>query len=497
MRGLKYRLVSSYTLRKGDPARTNTDVVVIGVTGDRSKPRVAPGGEAVAAAYGRRFGALLASEAFEPTAGTAIRLRTDDTVRASTLVVVGMGAGTDPDHVAIRRAAGVAARNLGNSGSVALALPARDEVEVRAVVEGFSSGGTGTDGATDVSILTDVARRQDVRGALERAEVVEELLATARDWVNEPPNLLTPLALAEAAVELGKGSTVSTEVYDADRLAELRCGGILAVGLSSANHPCLLRLHHEPPKGVEPVARIALVGKGITYDSGGLTIKPGSSMATMKFDMAGAAAVIATIHAAARLELPVEIVAWAPLAENMISGTAMRPGDVITAYDGTTIEIANTDAEGRLLLADALALARESSPDAIVEISTLTGLCVTALGHKVAGLFGSDDQVAAVRAAADAAGELVWPLPVPDHIVRAVRDTTMADLLQHNWVRWGSSSFAAAFLRHFAGDTPFAHIDIAGPAWNGGEAWGDVPAGGTGFGVRTMVQYLIDLSESR
>ena len=477
-------------MRKGDPARTNTDVVVIGVTGDRSKPRVAPGGESVAAAYGRRFGALLAAEAFEPTAGTALRLRTDDTIRASTLLVVGMGSTPETDHVAIRRAAGVAARNLGNSSSVAIALPARDENEVRAVVEGFSSGGAGVEGASNVSVLTDAARRQDLKDAVGRAEVVEALLTTARTWVNEPPNLLTPTALAEAALKLGKGSAVTTEVYDADRLAELDCGGILAVGRSSANPPCLVRLHHRPSN---PVARIALVGKGVTYDSGGLTIKPGSSMATMKFDMAGAAAVIATVHAAARLELPVEIVAWAPLAENMLSGSAMRPGDVITTHDGTTVEITNTDAEGRLLLADALSLAREDAPDAIVEISTLTGPCVTALGHKVAGLFGSDDQVAAVRAAAEAAGEMVWPLPLPDHIVKSVRDTTMADLLQHNWVRWGSSSFAAAFLAHFAGDTPFAHLDIAGPAWNGDEAWGDVPAGGTGFGVRTLVQYLVDL----
>ncbi len=483
--------MSEYTLRKGDPARTNTDVVVIGVTGTAGKPRVAPGGEPVAAAYGRRFGALLAAEAFDPEARSAVRVRTDDTIRAATLVLVGMGSEPEPDHVAIRRAAGVAARQLGNSGSVALALPAGDAEEVRAVVEGFASGGAGTDRPANISVLSDAARRQDVTAALKRAEVVEELLATARDWVNEPPNLLTPAALAAAATKL-RSPRVTAEVYDADRLAELGCGGILSVGLSSANPPCLVRLHHKPEA---PVARIALVGKGITYDSGGLTLKPGSSMATMKFDMAGAAAVIATIHAAARLDLPVEIIAWAPLAENMLSGTAMRPGDVVTTHDGTTVEITNTDAEGRMLLADALSLARADEPEAIVEISTLTGPAVTALGHKVAALFGTDDQLALVRSAADAAGELAWPLPVPDHIVKAVQDTTMADLLQHNWVRWGSSSFAAAFLFHFAGDTPFAHIDIAGPAWNGERPWGDVPAGGTGFGVRTLVQYLVDRAE--
>jgi leucyl aminopeptidase len=486
--------VTTYTLRQGDPARTNTDVVVIGVSGNASNQRVAPGGEAVAAAYGRRFGSLLAAEAFTPDPGSVFRLRTDNTVRAATLVIVGLGPDAEPDHVAIRRAAGTAARHLGNSGSVAMALPAREADEVRAVVEGFHSGADDTDRPQHVSILTPTPRRADIAAALERAEIVEELAERARGWVNQPPNLLTPAALADAAVALAKGSTVTTEVYDAARLAELGCGGILGVGLSSANAPCLARLHYHPQA---PVARVALVGKGVTYDSGGLTISSGSSMAAMKNDMAGAAAVIAATHAAASLKLPIEVIGWAPLAENMVSGAAMRPGDVLTTHNGTTVEITNTDAEGRLLLADALALASEDEPEAIVEISTLTGPCITALGHKVAGLFGSEDQVALVRAAAQAAGELVWPMPIPDHIAKSVTDTTMADLLQHNWVRWGSPSFAAAFLSHFAGEIPFAHLDIAGPAYNAGAAWGDVPRGGTGYGVRTLVQYLVDRSEDR
>jgi leucyl aminopeptidase len=279
---------------------------------------------------------------------------------------------------------------------------------------------------------------------------------------------------------------VSTEILEPRELAALGCGGILAVGQASAHPPRLLRMawSHD-----EPRLRVAIVGKGITYDSGGLTIKPGSSMATMKFDMAGAAAVIAATHAIAGLDLEVDLRSYAPMAENAVSGDAMRPGDVITMHDGQSVEIRNTDAEGRLILADALALATEDEPDLILEISTLTGPCVIALGDRIAGLFGDDDPVALVEAAALQARELVWRLPIPDTTVTKVKsESRVADLLQHDWVRWGSASYAAAFLTQFVGTIPFAHLDIAGPAWNGRGPSGDQPAGATGFGVRTLVE---------
>jgi leucyl aminopeptidase len=245
----------------------------------------------------------------------------------------------------------------------------------------------------------------------------------------------------------------------------------------------------------KPVASVVLVGKGITYDSGGLTIKPGGSMATMKYDMAGAGAVVAATHAIAALDLPVAVTTYAPMAENLISGAATRPGDVIRTYGGKTVEVTNTDAEGRLLLADALGLAVEDRPNLILEISTLTGPCVTALGDRVAGVFGDDDPVRRLEEAARARGELVWRLPIPERIEEQVRtDSGVADVLQHNWVRWGSASFAAAFLCQFTDGVPFAHLDIAGPAWNGGAAWGQVPAGATGFGVRTLVEAVAALA---
>jgi leucyl aminopeptidase len=501
--------VTTYTLRKGNPATTRTDVVVVGIGRDaRGRLVAAAGAEPVAAAYGRRFEPLLRSLGVSGGRGSALRVPTGGTVKAATLVVVGLGEVDTVDADVVRRAAGVAARQLDNAASVAVALPAPDAAHVRAVVEGFRSGGyryaghksaAPPAGVADVVVLSEAARRQDAIGALRTAVLVEDLADRVRDWVNEPPNELTPARLAEAAVGLGterrKAATVRAEVWDAARLEELGCGGILAVGNGSANPPRLLRLSWSHP---EPVARLALVGKGITYDSGGLTIKPGGSMASMKFDMAGAGAVVAATHAIAELGIPVAVTTYAPMAENMISGTSMRPGDVLRTYGGKTVEVTNTDAEGRLLLADALGMAVEDEPDLILEISTLTGPCVTALGDRVAGLFGDDGPVARVREAAAARGELVWPMPIPEQIEEQVRtDSRIADVLQHNWVRWGSASFAAAFLHQFTGTVPFAHLDIAGPAWNGGTAWGQVPAGATGFGVRTIVEAAARLTTDR
>ena len=227
-------------------------------------------------------------------------------------------------------------------------------------------------------------------------------------------------------------------------LEKLGCGGILGVGGGSANGPRLVKLTWAPE---DARASVAFVGKGVTYDSGGLTIKPGSSMATMKYDMGGAAAVLAATFAIAELGLPVGVTTYAPMAENMVSGDAMRPGDVLTMYDGQTVEVTNTDAEGRLILADALAMAAEGDHDAIIDVATLTGPCIVALGEKVAGVFGDDDTTAAVEAAAEVSGEMLWRLPIPDETHEAVRtESKIADLLQHNWVRWGSALFAAAFL---------------------------------------------------
>ncbi|MCW2759103.1 MAG: Leucyl aminopeptidase, partial [Nocardioidaceae bacterium] len=403
---------------------------------------------------------------------------------------------------AVRRAAGVAARNVGNAASVAIALPATDAETVRAVVDGFVSGGYDyvghkqgrrkkDDNVAEVAVLSPVARHQDAVTAFETAQVVGRYADLVRDLVNTPPNLLRPSSFAAQVAALSKGRkpAVTATVLDEKELADLGCGGILGVGMGSDDPPRLVRLEYRPK---DAVGHVALVGKGITYDSGGLTIKPGSSMATMKNDMAGAATVVAAIHALAELEVPVAVTAYAPMAENMVSGRAMRPGDVLTMYGGTTVEVTNTDAEGRLVLADALAMAAETDVDAIVEVSTLTGPCVTALGDRIAGLFGDEPVMDEVDAAAAATGELMWRLPLLEETKARIRsEAKVADLLQHNWVRWGSASWAAAFLTAFVGDKPFAHIDMAGPAYNSGSAWGHVPSGATGFGVPTLVEYVV------
>ncbi len=503
--------MTTYTLRKGSPARTRADLVVIGVARTSSGDLVAcPGGEDVASAYGRKFKPLLDGLGFSGDAGAVLRIPTAGTLKAGQLLVVGLGARDSLTTEKVRRAAGVAARSLGNAASVAVALPAGDVAHVRAVADGFLSGlygytrykskskGEGS-AVAEVALLSDVARQADAVAALETARTVSEMVDTARDWVNAPPNDLTPEKFADSVSALhkdrgGRKTKIKVEVLGVEELTALGCGGILGVGQGSAHPPRLVKLTWRP-KGAR--TSIALVGKGITYDSGGLTIKPGNSMATMKCDMGGAATVLAATFAIAALDLPVAVTTYAPMAENMPSGTAMRPGDVLTMYGGKTVEVTNTDAEGRLILADAIAMAAEQEPDAIIDVATLTGACVVALGERVAGVFGDEGPRAAILEAAEAAGELFWPLPIPEQSHTAVRtESKIADVLQSNWVRWGGALYAAAFLNEFTDDRPWAHLDIAGPAFNTGGPWGHVPAGATGFGVPTLVEYVAALGRS-
>jgi leucyl aminopeptidase len=501
-------VVTTYTLRKGSPAKTRTDLVVIGVAKTSKGDLVAcPGAEDVTSEYGRKFKPMLSSMGFKGDAGEVLRVPTAGAIKAGQLLVVGLGKQEALTIERVRRAAGVAARNVGNAASVALALPAHDAEHVRAVADGFLLGSysfkqyksrSEDTAVAEVSLLSDIARRQDAITALETAQIVADVVHQARDWVNTPPNDLTPEMFADSVVAFakkraGRGkSKLDIEVLGPEELAELGCGGILGVGLGSANPPRMVKLTWAPQ---DARAKVAFVGKGITYDSGGLTIKPGSSMATMKYDMGGAAAVIAATFAVAALELPVAVTTYAPMAENMVSGSAMRPGDVLTMFNRKTVEVTNTDAEGRLILADAIAMAAEESPDAIIDVATLTGPCIVALGEKVAGVFGDDETTAAVLEATEASGEMLWRLPIPDETREAVRtESKIADVLQHNWVRWGSALFAAAFLGEFVGDRPWAHLDIAGPAWNTGGPWGHVPAGATGYGISTLVEYVAALA---
>jgi leucyl aminopeptidase len=490
--------VTSYHLRGASPAKTRADAVVVGVVSTVKGVSVADGGEDVADAFGRSLRPLLSTLGFSGKAGEVARIPTGGRLASPLLVLVGMGPATDDRAamlLAVRRAAGVAARSTANAATVALALPAQDAASVRNVTEGYLLGGY-TFGrylskppeakAGTVTVLSPVARRHEVVAAFDEAQILAAAVATTRDWVNTPAGDLTPPLLAQEIVSVAKGTPVKVEVLDEVQLARLGCGGLLGVGSGSSAPPRLVELTYSP---TAPVAHLALVGKGITFDSGGLTIKPGNGMETMKCDMAGAAAVTQATLAIARLGLPVKVSAFACLAENMVSGSSMRPGDVLTIYGGRTVEVLNTDAEGRLVLADGLQRAVEREPDVIIDVATLTGHMVMALGTKVGAVFGDDAVVGPVIEAGRESGEKHWPMPIPADVVERVHGSKIADLAQHDWTRWGGGLMAAAFLREFTDGLPWAHLDIAGPGFNSGSAAGHLTGGGTGFAVTTLVDY--------
>lgn len=493
----------SFSLSSASPAKTRADAVVVGVHQTPRGVSLAPGADEVKTAYGRRLGALLTGLGVGGKVGEVTVVPTNAAIRAPLLVMVGLGeAGSDPVP-AVRRAAGVAARATTTAGTVALALPADSAELVAAAVLGYRLGGyTFTDfkssppagsATTDVLVLTAQARQQPFIDAADRAERIATATGTVRDWVNTPPGALGPPEFAEAVrtahrqATKGRGAPKLTlTVHDDESLAALGCGGILGVGQGSAKESRLVELSYAPP-GAD--LHLALVGKGVTFDSGGLTIKPAQAMTTMKCDMAGAATVIQATLVIAALGLPVRVSTFAPMAENMVSGAALRPGDVLTMYGGRTVEVLNTDAEGRLLLADGLGRAVAAEPDVIIDVATLTGAMIIALGDKMAGAMGSPDQVAALVEAGARAGETIWPMPIPDDIVERVRSSKIADVLQHDWGRWGGGLYAGAFLQEFTGDRPWVHLDIAGPAYNDGAATGHLTPGGTGFGVATLVEF--------
>ncbi|MCW2845880.1 MAG: Leucyl aminopeptidase [Nocardioides sp.] len=494
--------MTSYTLRSASPAKSKADAVVVGVVQTANGVDLAPGGEDVAKAYGRKLRPLLSTLGVTGKAGEVVKVPTSGVLGSPLLLLVGLGRSVDAD--AVRRASGAAARAATNAASVALALPADSPALVRAVTEGHALGGytfttykkdSKKDATTpgDVVVLSPVARKKEAVTAFGEAQVVARAVATTRDWVNTGPGDFRPPDFADAVVAagkaLGKGRgapRVTIKVHDEQALAELGCGGILGVGQGSSAPPRLVELTYSP-RGAK--THLALVGKGITFDSGGLTIKPAQGMQEMKSDMAGAAAVVQATFAIAALGLPIKVSTFAPMAENMLSGSAIRPGDVIAIYGGTTVEITNTDAEGRLVLADALARATELGPDVILDVATLTGAMVVALGDKVAGVMGTEEIVGRVLTASASAGEPTWPMPIPEEMKERITSSKVADLTQSDWVRWGGGLFAGAFLREFTGGLPWAHLDIAGPSFNSGGPSGHLTSGGTGWAVGTLVDY--------
>jgi leucyl aminopeptidase len=418
------------------------------------------------------------------------------------VVAVGLGEESDATVATYRRAAGTLARAAQRQRHVATDLldgaPERlDRPELaQAIGEGIVLGAyrytelkSDPDPSRIESLLVVGKGGKRIAAALERGRAIAEAVCLARDLVNQPGGTLTPTAFAERARELAASGGFSAEVLDRAAIEDHRLGGLLGVNRGSDEEPRFVKLAWEPER---PRATVALVGKGITFDSGGLSLKTAESMVGMKGDMAGAATVLAAFSALDTVQPRVRVLGFLPLTDNMPGGDATRVGDVLRIRNGTTVEVLNTDAEGRLILADALSLAGEAGPDAIVDLATLTGACMVALGTGIAGLMGNHDGfVAAVRAAADAAGEPVWPLPLPEDMRRQL-DSEVADMKNVGAGRWGGALIAGLFLKRFVPDgTPWAHLDIAGPA-DAMEDGSESPKGGTGFGVRTLLRLLSD-----
>ncbi len=488
--------MTSINLRKGPASKSATDAVVIGIVKQEDGTVAPHAPDDVADAFGRGFAGILKSLGATGKAGEVVKIPSGGKVKAPLVVAVGLDPSDPRNHESIRRAAGAASRALAGTTSVTYALPSDTPERVRAVTEGamlgnyaFTSYKTGDQRRPidQIVITSEVARNKAAQGAAEAAQVVARAVNMTRDWINTPAGDFVPAAFADAAVAAAKTSKVGVRVLDEVALEREGLGGLIGVGRGSVNPPRLVKLTYQPRKAK---THLAFVGKGITFDSGGLSLKPGSAMMTMKCDMSGAAAVVAAITAIADLELPIRITAYACLAENMPSGNATRPGDVLTMAGGKTVEVLNTDAEGRLVLADGLVKASEDEPDVIVDVATLTGACIVALGARVAGVMSNDEALLReIPEVAQRAGEGVWPLPIPEEMNEKVKASKIADLSQHNTERAGGALFAAAFLREFVGaGIPWAHLDIAGPAFHEGEPFGYTPRGGTGAAVRTLVQ---------
>ena len=488
----------TFTLSASPVDRVQADLLAVPVGAGRA---LGPGAAAVDAALDGDLAAFMAEADFEGKPGQTLAVPTRGRLRAAAAMLVGVGAFDEITADGVRRAAAAVARKATKAASVATTLVDLADgagierpVAAQALAEGFVLGSyqflkyKGNGDATRLSKVVVVGRANArVKAALDRGATVAAAVTWARDMVNEPSGAKSPAAFANAAKKLLRGKGVTVKVMTEAELKAEGLGGVVGVGQGSGNPPRLVKATYSPQgkKG-----SVAFVGKGVVFDSGGLSLKTSSGMETMKTDMSGAAAVLAAMSVLKELGVKAKVTAYVPMVENMPSGTAIRPGDVLKIRNGKTVEVLNTDAEGRLILADALALAAEDKPDAVVDVATLTGACMVALGDKIAGLMGNRDTWnEQVQAAADAVGEPVWPLPMPKEY-RKLLESEVADLRNISTGSYGGALTAALFLSEFVDGVPWVHLDIAGPARAGGDD-GYLVKGGTGFAVRTLVE-LVD-----
>ena len=495
--------VPSLSLSSSAPSEITADVLVIGVSKTADGPVVVgefPGLEPIASALSalgvtgavdevRRFGRI----------GTG----------AATVALVGLGSGPVTADV-LRYAAGSAARQLTGVNTIAFALPTTSDEDAAAILEGAAVGAysyttyrssapeADSGPASSIIVATDLGSD----ALVERAAIVSGAIHTVRDLVNAPPSDLYPESFADEVLKLAETSDVTATVLGDAELREGGFGGIIAVGQGSTRGPRLVKVSYAPAGATK---HVALVGKGITFDSGGLSLKPPASMIGMKYDMAGAATVLAVVVAAAKLALNVRVTAWLCLAENLPSGSAVRPGDVIRIRGGKTVEVLNTDAEGRLVLADGLVAASEESPDAIIDVATLTGAASVAMGTRYVAVMGDTELSSQVVATANRVGESLWAMPIPAEL-RPLLASDIADIAN---IKPGNTAggmmIAAAFLKDFVGSVgdgdarrpiPWAHLDIASAANNGGGGYGFTGKGPTGVAVRALIALTEEISQA-
>jgi len=496
------------TLSTASPISARADAVVVAALQGPDGP-IADDAEFAAAIQA----AAIAGATGKP--GSVTTIPGTGLVAAERIVVVGIGkapegtstAASDAElHERVRKAAGAASRAVAGHSKVISTLSA---IDLTAAAEGHLLGAYVFDtykkpsqAPVESIVLTVESAAKAAKDTLARTVITAEAVAFTRDLINTAPNDLYPASFADRAAAAGKGAGLTVQVLDEKALAKGGFGGILGVGSGSTRPPRLVRLSYAPAK---PRATVALVGKGITFDSGGLSIKPAAKMDQMTSDMSGAAAVVATVVAAAKLGLPVAVTGTVALAENMPSGSAYRPGDVLRHYGGTdkngkgtgtgkTVHVLNTDAEGRLVLADAIVRACEDGPDYLLETSTLTGAQVVALGNRTMGVMGTPELRDRVAELARQVGEVGWAMPLPEHL-REGLDSPLADLQNIAGSPGGGMMVAGHYLGEFVADgVDWAHLDIAGPSFNDGKPYGYTGSGGTGVPVRTLLAVLGDIA---
>jgi leucyl aminopeptidase len=423
---------------------------------------------------------------------------------AAQLLLIGIGGESEIATDTWRKAGARARREAAGIGAEDVALffaPGKNaESAAAALVEGahlaayqFNKYRSNTKPPAEIKSLTlfkpGLKQGAALQKAVETAQTIIPAVFLARDLVNEPPSVATARFLGEQAARACRGRGLSVEVWGKKKIASMKLAGLLAVNRGSQEEPRFIRIHYKPSG--RPKKKVALIGKGITFDSGGLSLKPSKSMETMKLDMAGGAAVIATMSCLPKLGLDIEVTGYVPTTDNLPGHNAQKPGDVIRYLNGKSIEVLNTDAEGRLILADALALAAQQKPDYMINLATLTGACMVALGTQVAGLFSNNQPLAdALLRGAGETGEKLWQLPLVKEYKESIK-SSVADMKNIGGAH-GGAIIAALILQEFVADVPWAHLDIAGPAF----AEGDnlvCPKGGTGFGVRTLIHFLSSL----